>query len=88
MLTEKLLSQLRMQQINEQAWAVRQFIDLLHSKLTEFKVIKIFSEPETLGCLATFWGECVFTYSCIYSIRKHNITSLEKYAFAMCSEVH
>ena len=35
------------------------FIDLFHFKLTdEPKLIKIFSQPDTLGCLAPFLGEC------------------------------
>ena len=33
-------------------------IDLLHFKLTEPKVIKILSQPDNLGCLATFSGQC------------------------------
>ncbi len=40
-----------------QMWSLW-FIDLLHFKLTEPKVIKILSQPDNLGCPATFSGQC------------------------------
>ena len=38
------------------------FIDLLQFKVTDPSLIKIFSQPDTSGCLATFSVECMAGY--------------------------